>query len=44
MFEKGETYSRVEIQKALGGSLDDYLPHQDGRVVCGCFKLKAFTR
>jgi hypothetical protein len=41
MFEEGKTYSRVEIQRALGGSLDDYLPHQDDRVVCGCFKVSA---
>lgn len=40
-FEAGKKYSRLEIQNQLGGSLDQYLPHKDGRVVCGCFKLRA---
>lgn len=39
MFEKGKKYSRLEIQQKLGGSLDEFLPHENGRIVCGCFKL-----
>jgi hypothetical protein len=36
-FERGKVYSRLAIQRALGGGLQDYLPHVDGRVVAGCF-------
>jgi hypothetical protein len=37
-FVVGRTYSRQEINAALGGSLRSYLPTREGRVVCGCFK------
>ena len=37
-FEIGKTYSRQQITDVLGGQLQDYLPTQDGQVVCGCFK------
>ena len=33
----GESYSRAEIRALLGGSVQETLPHVDGRVVCGCF-------
>lgn len=29
-------YSRREIADVLGGGVQDYLPHRDGRVVCAC--------
>lgn len=38
MFERGSTYSRNEIHALIGGGTQDYLPHKNGRVVCGCFK------
>jgi len=37
-FAFGQTYTRGEISRALGGDLSSYLPHRDGRVVCGCFR------
>jgi hypothetical protein len=30
-------YSRLEIHKMLGGQLQHYLPHKNGRILCGCF-------
>lgn len=30
-------YTRDQIHHFLGGSLQEYLPHVDGSVVCGCF-------
>lgn len=33
----GKEYSREEINAMLGGSVQSYLPHRDGRIVCGCF-------
>ena len=36
-FERGKVYSRATIQRMLGGGLQDYLPHVDGKVVAGCF-------
>jgi hypothetical protein len=33
----GQKYSRPEISKMLGGSIQTYLPHKDGQVLCGCF-------
>ena len=36
-FGLGQAYTRVEIHAALGGGVQDYLPHVDGVVVCGCF-------
>lgn len=38
-FEEGKIYSRREIHDVLGGGIQDYLPHKDGEVVCGCFRL-----
>jgi len=37
MFERGKTYKRAEISAVLGGGVQDYLPHVDGRVVYGAF-------
>ena len=36
-FQRAKVYSRAAIQRGLGGGLQDYLPHVDGRVVAGCF-------
>ena len=36
-FIVGQTYTRREIHDRLGGGLQIYLPHKNGRVVCGCF-------
>lgn len=30
-------YSRRQIHQALGGGVQEYLPHVGGKVVCGCF-------
>ena len=38
MFEAGEMYTREQIHEALGGSMQSYLPHLDGRVVCACLR------
>jgi hypothetical protein len=35
--QRGKVYSRAAIQRALGGGLQDYLPHVNGEVVAGCF-------
>jgi hypothetical protein len=35
-FQRGESYTRIEIHRTLGGGLQDYLPHRDGRVVAAC--------
>lgn len=32
-------YTRREIADALGGGVQDYLPHRDGKVVCACLGL-----
>jgi hypothetical protein len=36
-FVIGQTYTRPEIAAQLGGDWQSYLPHKNGRVVCGCF-------
>lgn len=36
-FVLGQTYTRREIAERLGGDWQSYLPHKNGRVVCGCF-------
>lgn len=36
-FQKGGLYPRSYISETLGGSVVDFLPTHDGRVVCGCF-------
>jgi hypothetical protein len=33
----GGHYTRRQIHEALGGGIQEYLPHKDGKVVCGCF-------
>lgn len=38
MLIKDQTYTRGEIHELLGGGTQDYLPHKDGKVVCGCFR------
>lgn len=40
MLESGKAYSRKQIHDLLGGGTQDYIPHQDGKVVCGCFGRK----
>jgi hypothetical protein len=37
VFQRGKVYSRAKIQRAVGGGLQDYLPHVNGDVVAGCF-------
>jgi len=39
MFERHESYKRTYISGQLGGGLQDYLPHVDGRVTYGAFSL-----
>ncbi len=39
MFQLGQRYNREQIHDLLGGGVQDYLPHKNGEVVCGCFKL-----
>src|SRR5690242_17444713 len=36
VFVEGRPYTRREIADAVGGSIQDYLPHHNGRVVCAC--------
>jgi hypothetical protein len=36
MFVRDQSYTRSEIHDQLGGGLQDFLPHVDGRVVCVC--------
>jgi hypothetical protein len=40
-FQLAEHYTRKEIHDAVGGSVEDYLPTKDGRVVCGTFRPDA---
>jgi hypothetical protein len=37
VFERQKPYKRKYISEQLGGGLQDYLPHVDGRVVYGAF-------
>jgi hypothetical protein len=37
-FELRESYDRRYIHTRVGGSLQEYLPHVQGHVVCGCFR------
>lgn len=37
-FVKGESYTRSEISKTVGGGVQEYLPHIGGDVVCACLK------
>lgn len=38
-FQLGKAYTRKVISSILGGSEIEYLPMENGRVVCGCFTL-----
>jgi len=38
MLKTGNQYSRKYIHDLLGGGIQDYLPHKNGQVVCGCFR------
>lgn len=40
MFERGHFYSRLEINKVLGGSVRAFMPTLMGKVVCVCITLK----
>ncbi len=40
-FTVGQRYSRRDISKVLGGSIQSYLPTVKCQVVCGCFKPTA---
>lgn len=35
-FKKGQYYTRKEINLVLGGGVQDFLPHKDGKVLCVC--------
>ena len=37
-FIVGACYDRDAIHDELGGELDRYLPQQDKKIVCGCFR------
>jgi hypothetical protein len=37
VFDRGKVYTRKQIQAAVGGGLQDYLPHREGVIVDGCF-------
>jgi hypothetical protein len=39
MFRIGGRYTRREIHAELGGSIQSYLPHREGRVVAACLRL-----
>jgi len=36
-FERQKAYKRQEISAILGGGVQDYLPHADGRITYGAF-------
>lgn len=36
--KRNQSYSRAEIHEMVGGSVVDYLPTVNGRVVAGCFR------
>lgn len=37
MFDKTKEYTRMEIQKLIGGELQSYLPQRNKRILAGCF-------
>lgn len=37
-FLEGRRYTRKQISERLGGGTQDFFPHSNGHVVCGCFK------
>src|SRR5215207_4240226 len=38
MFQEDHCYTRNHIHTQLGGGLQDYLPHKEGRIVCACLR------
>jgi hypothetical protein len=36
-WKRGALYTRSEIHRELGGGTQEFLPHVDGEIVCGCF-------
>jgi hypothetical protein len=38
MFKMGYNYTRDQIHDVVGGGIQDFLPHKNGQVVCGCFR------
>lgn len=38
MFERGKLYSRRDIHDQVGGSVQTFLPHVEGRVVAACLR------
>ncbi len=39
MFEHGISYTREQIHAQVGGNMQSFLPHVDGRVVAACLRL-----
>jgi hypothetical protein len=39
MFSIGDTYSRIDINKVLGGNTRDYMPISKDAVVCVCLTM-----
>ncbi len=37
-FKFGKCYTRREIHERIGGSIQAFLPHKDGQVVCACLR------
>ena len=37
-FRRNAVYTREEIHQQVGGGLQEYLPHRNGRVVCACLR------
>jgi len=35
-FVEGQCYTRQQIHDLLGGDMQSFLPHKDGRIVCAC--------
>jgi len=40
MFIIGQTYTRADIHRKIGGSIQSFLPTVNGEVVCACLSLK----
>jgi len=36
-FRKGAKYSRLDLHQILGGDLQSYLPHKEGKILYGAF-------
>jgi hypothetical protein len=41
MFKLNSMCTRMQIHNLIGGEIQSYLPHVDGKVVCGCFDTSA---